>query len=69
MPPRLNETQYLADLDACPQCGATWAYDQGGKRYSYIMAVIEHDRCVRWRCPACANEWPRGAEEGTCPNQ
>lgn len=58
---------FIADLDACPECDAQWAYEQNEKRYSYIIGIIERDRCVRWHCPACGTEWHRGALVGDAP--
>jgi hypothetical protein len=57
--------QFLADLDECVNCGTTLARYRMGpsgreRRGTDLVAIIEHDRVTRWRCPACAHEWPRG---------
>jgi len=69
--------------DACPSCGASF---DGGPipenirqhygppyRWSRRIAIVDRDldRCVAYRCPDCAHEWPSeqrtptpGADDG-----
>lgn len=54
----------IRNLEACPECGARWAYrSAGGEALSRLVGIydlVEH-RTVSWVCPECARRWPRGA--------
>lgn len=55
--------RYVSEYPACPNCGDEWAYEADGRVGSRVIAIYsrEQDRTVAWRCPACGQEWPRGA--------
>ena len=66
----MSADRFVCDLDACPECGAQWAYKLSrNRRYTHLIAVQsrEQDRTIGWRCPGCDKQWDRSATVAGTP--
>lgn len=63
---------FVADLDACPRCHASWKaqeipeasrHNYGGKtHYSRLIGNSVNDRIAEWVCPDCQGRFDRNAK-------